>query len=163
MVRIVYLLDHPMRIRAGVVLIEKDKVALIERYRAGLHYFVFPGGGVKKHESVKGAAVREMQEETGLQVALVRKLVVVHYELSRQVYYLAERVSGVFGTGTGKEYTHADPDDPNQGTYFPIWMPVAELSERENVYPSDVAALVVRAPQEGWPDKAIEVVETPKD
>jgi len=35
-----------MRIRAGIVLIEDNRVALIERHRAGLHYFVFPGGGV---------------------------------------------------------------------------------------------------------------------
>jgi len=30
-----------MRIRAGVILIEEGKVALIERYRAGKHYYVF--------------------------------------------------------------------------------------------------------------------------
>ena len=35
-----------MRTRAGVVLIQGDKVALIERHRAGLDYLVFPGGGV---------------------------------------------------------------------------------------------------------------------
>jgi 8-oxo-dGTP diphosphatase len=35
-----------MRTRAGIILIEDDKVALIERHRAGLDYYVFPGGGV---------------------------------------------------------------------------------------------------------------------
>ncbi len=40
-----------MRVRAGVVLIENGKVALIERHRAGKHYFVFPGGGVEEGET----------------------------------------------------------------------------------------------------------------
>jgi len=40
-----------MRTRAGIVLIQDGKVALIERHRAGLHYFVFPGGGVDEGES----------------------------------------------------------------------------------------------------------------
>ena len=39
-----------MRIRAGIVLIQDRKVALIERHRAGLDYFVFPGGGVDEGE-----------------------------------------------------------------------------------------------------------------
>lgn len=152
-----------MRVRAGVVLIENGRVALIERHRAGQHYYVFPGGGVKKHESIKAAAVREMEEETGLLVSIKQKLARIQFDLSHQVYYLVERVSGDFGTGTGKEYTDSDPDDPNQGTYHPIWMPVAELPEHDNVYPVDVAALVIRAGTEGWPSKPVKAVETPKE
>ena len=52
-----------MRTRAGVVLIEDGKVALIERHRAGLDYFVFPGGGVDDGETPEQAAVREAMEE----------------------------------------------------------------------------------------------------
>jgi 8-oxo-dGTP pyrophosphatase MutT (NUDIX family) len=145
-----------------VVLIEDDKVALIERYRAGQHYFVFPGGGVKKGETAKQAAVREMEEETGLQVIIRKKLAGIRFNLSRQVYYLVERVSGEYGTGTGKEFTESDPDDPNQGVYIPVWMPVAELSDHDNVYPEAVAELVTRAGVHGWPDKAIMVEENLK-
>jgi len=46
-----------MRTRAGVVLIEHNKVALIERHRAGLDYFVFPGGGMDEGETPEGAAI----------------------------------------------------------------------------------------------------------
>jgi len=51
-----------MRIRAGIVLIQDNKVALIERHRAGLHYFVFPGGGADEGESPEQAAIREAME-----------------------------------------------------------------------------------------------------
>ncbi len=61
-----------MRIRAGIVLIEGDKVALIERHRAGLEYFVFPGGGVDEGESPEQAAIRETMEELGVEVIIKR-------------------------------------------------------------------------------------------
>jgi mutator protein MutT len=148
-----------MRIRAGVVLIEDGKVALIERHRAGKHYFVFPGGGVDAGETPEQAAIREMEEETGLRVTVLRKLAEVHFGMSEQVYYLVDRLDGEFGTGTGIELTDSDPDDPTEGIYIPIWMPLKELPQHENVYPVDVAALVLQALSAGWPAEPIVVVE----
>ncbi len=34
------------RPRAGIILIEDGKLALMERHKQGRHYFAFPGGGV---------------------------------------------------------------------------------------------------------------------
>ena len=150
-----------MRIRAGVVLIEADKVALIERHRAGRHYYVFPGGGMDEDETPEQAAVREMEEETGLRVTVQRMVAEIHFGLSIQYYYLAERVGGEFGTGGGEEYTDADPEDPTEGVYVPVWMSLEELSTHENVYPADVATLVVDAVKVGWPEEPILVVEYP--
>lgn len=151
-----------MRVRAGVVLIENGKVALIERHRAGKHYYVFPGGGVDKGETPEQAAVREMEEETGLRVSVQRKLAEIHFGLSEQVYYLVDRMDGMFGTGTGEEFTDSDPDDPSEGVYIAIWMPLEELPQHDNVYPADVAALVVMAVNAGWPQEPILVVEYSK-
>ena len=151
-----------MRIRAGVVLIEDGKVALIERHRAGKHYFVFPGGGVDAGETPEQAAIREMEEETGLRVTVLRKLAEVHFGMSEQVYYLVDRLDGEFGTGTGIELTDSDPDDPTEGIYVPIWMPLEELTRHANVYPADVSALVTAAVKGGWPEEPIVVVEFSK-
>ena len=151
-----------MRIRAGIVLIEDDKVSLIERFRDGNHYFVFPGGGVDEGETPQEAAVREMEEETGLRVTVKRELAKIHFGLSFQIYYLVERVSGKYGTGTGEEFTDADPDDPTEGIYIPIWMPVEELSEHENIYPVDVKELVLKSMSSSWPDEPVEIVEPMK-
>lgn len=68
-----------MRTRAGVVLIEDNKVALIERHRAGLDYFVFPGGGVHEGESPEQGAIREALEELGIQVAIKQKIAEIHF------------------------------------------------------------------------------------
>ena len=139
-----------MRIRAGIVLIEDNKVALIERHRAGLDYFVFPGGGVNEGESPEQAAVREAMEELGIQVAIKQKVAEIQLgRKSHQVYFLVDHISGEFGTGAGEEYTDADPNDPEEGIYIPIWMPIDELSLHKNIHPADVAKLVVRSVQEG--------------
>jgi len=151
-----------MRIRAGIVLIENDKVALIERHRAGLEYYVFPGGGVDEGETTEQAAIREAMEELGVEVAIKQKLMIVNFDKSRQVYYLAERVAGEFGTGTGEEFTDSDPNDPSEGIYLPVWMPIDELLRQEKVYPADLAKLVFESKTRGFPNEPVVVNEKSK-
>lgn len=139
-----------MRTRAGIVLIEDNKVALIERHRAGLDYFVFPGGGVDEGESPEQAAVREAMEELGVEVVIRQKVAEIQIETSRQIYFLVERVAGEFGTGRGEEFTDSDPSDPSEGIYVPIWMPIEELSQREKVYPVQLVEIVIKSIREGW-------------
>jgi 8-oxo-dGTP pyrophosphatase MutT (NUDIX family) len=140
-----------MRVRAGIVLLQGDRVALIERHRAGLDYYVFPGGGVDEGETPERAAVREAMEELGIDVAIKQKIAEIQLgHKSRQIYFLVEQTAGEFGTGAGEEYTDADPDDPDEGIYIPIWMPIAELPLHQNVYPAEVASLVLKAQRDGW-------------
>ena len=151
-----------MRIRAGVVLIQDGKVALIERHRAGLDYFVFPGGGVDEGESPEQAAVREAMEELGVEVAIKQKIAEVRLgQKSRQVYFLVEQVGGKFGTGVGEEYTVSDPHSPEEGIYIPVWMPIDQLPLYQNIYPVDVAKLVVKSVQQGWVGTASNLFDEP--
>jgi 8-oxo-dGTP diphosphatase len=152
-----------MRIRAGIVLIKDNNVALIERHRAGLDYFVFPGGGVNEGESVEQAAIRETLEELGIEVVIKQKVAVIQFgPNSRQVYFLVEQMGGEFGTGVGGEYTQSDPANAEEGIYIPVWMPIDELLYRQNIYPADVARLVVRSVKEGWLQGTSVFVEEPK-
>ncbi len=152
-----------MRIRAGIVLLQDNKVALIERHRAGLDYFVFPGGGVDEGESPEQAAIREAMEELGIEVAIRQKVADIQLgSKSRQVYFLVEQVGGEFGTGIGEEYTDSDPNSPEEGIYIPIWMPIEEFSQHENIYPADLAKMVIGALKAGWPRDTAILFEEPK-
>ena len=145
-----------MRMRAGIVLIQDDKVALIERHRAGLNYFVFPGGGVDEGESPEQAAIREAMEELGVEVAIKQKVAEIQLaSKSRQVYFLVEQIGGEFGTGLGEEFSDADPNDPDEGVYIPVWMPIDQLPVQEKIYPAEVAKLVARSMGDGWPEVSI--------
>lgn len=151
-----------MKTRAGIILVENDKAALIERHRAGLHYFVFPGGGVDEGETPEQGAIREAMEELGVEVVIRQKVAVIHFEQSTQVYFLVMRVGGEFGSGTGEEYTDSDPNDPTEGIYIPVWMPIDELPRHEMIFPETLAKLVVKAMSDGWADEPVVIYETSK-
>jgi len=148
-----------MRTRAGIILIEDGKVALIERHRAGLDYYVFPGGGVEEGETPEEAAIREAMEELGIEIAIKQKVAVIHFGFSTQFYFLVEQIGGEFGTGTGEEFVDADPDNPEDGIYIPIWMPIEELAGHDTVYPVDVAELVLKAQTDGWSNEPVVINE----
>lgn len=144
-----------MRRRAGIILIEHNQLALIERHRAGQHYFIFPGGGVDEGETDEQAAIREAEEELGIRVEILHKAVEIRRLNKRdQVYFLVRQVSGEFGTGTGEEYQDYNP---MYGTYHPLWMPMEEVLQK-NVLPKPLAQFVVRSHKEGW-RREMEVIE----
>jgi len=82
------------------VLIVDDRVLLIQR--RDIPVWTLPGGGVEVGEEPEQAAVREMEEETGLKVAIVRK--VAEYtpinQLARLTHLFEVRMlSGALATG----------------------------------------------------------------
>ena len=147
-----------MRKRSGIILIENNKLALIERHRAGLHYFAFPGGGVDEGENHQQAAVREAEEELGILVEIKQKVAEVLLNGNIQYYFLAEKISGEFGTGNGEEYGEYNP---THGTYKPFWMPLEEVL-KNNVVPRELAEVVLRFSQEGWPSQPVKIIEEKK-
>lgn len=62
--------------RAQVVLLDADRILLARHQRRGGSYWVLPGGAVEPGETPEEAAVREVLEETGLQIRLERLLFV---------------------------------------------------------------------------------------
>lgn len=56
-------------------------------------YWTFPDGGVEEGETVEQAAVREVKEETGLDVKVVRLLFEEVYKAGISYCYLAELIS----------------------------------------------------------------------
>ena len=144
-----------MRQRSGIILVQENKLALIERYRAEKHYYAFPGGGVDKGETPEQAAVREAEEELGIVVKIKQKAVKVLFNGKPQYYFLVEKLGGEFGTGTGEEYGEYNPV---HGTYHPLWMPLVDVLTH-NVLPRELAELVVRFAKEGWPAEPVIIEE----
>ena len=137
-----------MSYRAAIVLLQDNKIALIERQRAGMHYFTFPGGHVEAGETPEQAAVREAREELGLDVSIQRLLAEIWWHDRPQYYYLVEVVGGDFGTGTGEEMHQTLPE---RGSYRPTWVPVQNLLNLP-VLPHTMAEMTVKAASAGWPD-----------
>lgn len=62
--------------RAQVVLLRDHEILMVRLERPGRSFWVLPGGAVEDGESPEDAAVREVREETGLEVSLERLLFV---------------------------------------------------------------------------------------
>ena len=118
-----------MKMRAAVVIVEGDRVALIERVRDGRRYFVFPGGGVEVGETPESAAVREAYEELGVEVELADIVSRSRGNARLHVHYQARIVGGEFGTGRGREMTTSGQTP--KGAYRPVWMLLDDLLKYE--------------------------------
>jgi len=60
--------------RSAAVIIKDGMVLLIHRFRDGIEFFVLPGGTVEEGETLEQAAIREVKEETSLDVKIDKKL-----------------------------------------------------------------------------------------
>ena len=59
------------RISAGALVINDRKLLLVHCVKSGVYdFWVAPGGGVKGTESLHEAAIREVKEESGLEIAV---------------------------------------------------------------------------------------------
>lgn len=133
--------------RAAVVVIEGETVALIERIRDGRRYYLFPGGGVEPGETPENAATREAQEELGLDVEIFRLVGRTTFG-GGQLYYLARTTGGLFGAGRGEEMTGEYIAE--YGSYRAVRWPVAGLADID-LRPRDLGLLVQSAATDGWP------------
>jgi len=122
--------NPPPRIRVAVALEEEGKVLLIRHQKGSKTYWLVPGGGVEYGESVRQAAVREMQEETGLDVQ-VDELAMVAESLapdhSRHVLHLVFK-----GRQTGGQLRLGREDnlpEDDQRLAELRWVPLAEISQ----------------------------------
>lgn len=123
--------------RGSVVIIENNKVGLIKRTKESSVYYVFPGGGLEDGETPEEGAKREALEELGVEVNMKECIAEVAFN-GIQYFFLADIVSGTFGTGQGEEFTDSAR---NKGTYLPIWIDIGELSFID-VIPKEVAKKV---------------------
>ena len=95
-------------IRSSVLLFEEGKVLLALHRKKGWEYWVLPGGHVEDGESPEAAAVREIKEETGLEVRVDRLAFVCDSILQEggkvvrhvvNLVYLASRTGGHLARG----------------------------------------------------------------
>lgn len=65
------------KVRLGVVLIKDDRILLVRQNNRD--FWVFPGGTLEPEEGLEECAVREMREETALEVTIDRLLYVADF------------------------------------------------------------------------------------
>lgn len=93
-------------------------------------YYTFPGGGLEENETPQEGVIREIEEEFGIKVKVIKKLYEIKSEKFNQleIFYLCEYISGTFGTGTGPEFSN-DPKYIDSGKYLPEIIPQDKIKD----------------------------------
>jgi ADP-ribose pyrophosphatase YjhB (NUDIX family) len=114
--------------RVSVIVISDGKILLVKHRKGSKQYWVLPGGRLEYGETFQECAVREIQEETGLDV-VVDKMVFVSEAIAPDrsrhivnVYLTAKVVGGSLRLGNEPVLAGVD------------FMPLSEL-EGGNLYP----------------------------
>lgn len=71
---------------AAVVMNPQGRVLLVKHTYGKLNWEL-PGGAAEEHESLEGTAVREVLEETGLQVAVARMCSYIYYDPNYDMHH----------------------------------------------------------------------------
>ena len=114
-----------MRQRATAIIIRDKKMLVIHRQKFGRDYYTLPGGGVELDETFGEACIREVKEETGLDVVSL-KLLRKYYTLEREeAYFIVHVTPGEPALTTGPEL--ARQSDINRYSFE--WVDAKRLEE----------------------------------
>ena len=109
------------RTRVAVVLVDGDKLLLVRHQKPGKSYWLLPGGGLDHGEELAACGVRELREETGLEIAIDGYLYLsesIAPDRSRHILHVT-----LLGHVTGGTLAKADEDVLAEVA----WVPFAEL------------------------------------
>jgi 8-oxo-dGTP pyrophosphatase MutT (NUDIX family) len=115
--------------RAAAIIIRDRKVLVFHRQKPGRDYYILPGGGVELEESFEEACIREVKEETGLDVLALRLASRYITFEKEENYYVTEVTPGEPVLG-GNEAQRTSPEN----SYSFTWVDAAQL-ENLNLLP----------------------------
>lgn len=109
--------------RARAIIIHEEKIVSMYRERQGRIFYTFPGGGMEENESEEECVKREVFEEFGIIVEPIKKVYTYENKNNIEHFYLANWLSGEFGSGKGEEFQ----ENRNNGIYLPKFIKISDI------------------------------------
>jgi len=128
------------RVSCRAIIFDNDNNLLtMYREKRGSIYYSFAGGGVEKGESLENCVIREVKEEFGISVEVIKLVYVIESLDALQYFYLCKWVAGEFGTGDGEEYQ----ENYKYGLYLPKLVSISNLRNID-LKPPEITASLIR-------------------
>ena len=86
------------------IIIDDEKLYLIERKEGNKHFYVFPGGHLEKNEGIFQCVCREVKEELGFDVVPTKVMYEQIIGQEKQVYILCKKLMGKMHKTDAEEY-----------------------------------------------------------
>jgi 8-oxo-dGTP diphosphatase len=139
-----------MRQAARAVIIHQNKLLVIKRNKFGKEYYILPGGGVQAGETPEQALMRELAEETGVNISTGRPVFVEEAgaPYGTQYIYLCEYAGGEPRLSPDSE--EAKIHALGQNLYIPEWLPLEKLEQATFVSP-ELKLAIIRAIRSNFP------------
>jgi len=77
------------RLRACAAILYNDKILMVNHQDGSHNYWTLPGGGVNDGETLEQTVIREVKEESGLDVTVGQLLFTEEYEFGKSYCYFA--------------------------------------------------------------------------
>ena len=120
-----------MRNRSMAFVVRNQEILVEKLFYDGRYFYSIPGGGIEEGESPEKAAIRELNEECGLDGEIVKKLT--------EIYRADGSTEHVFEVSVSEDQTPIkgyDPEEPED--HQPIkdvcWMRLDQLTERDRAF-----------------------------
>lgn len=122
--------DNMKRESARAIIIENGKLLTIFRRKINelgerTEYYVIPGGGIEGNETPEITVKRELNEELGITIEIIKDLGIVEKEKTIEHYFYAKRINGTPKIG-GEEL-----DRMNEKNYYEVRY--VELEKLQNL------------------------------
>ncbi|MDB5161393.1 MAG: hypothetical protein JWO96_773 [Candidatus Saccharibacteria bacterium] len=139
--------------RAVAIVVDDNRLLVIYRdnHATGRKYYTLPGGGIEPGESPPQATLRELKEETGLDVELGRQVYEHRYQNGQKQYYYLCGYQG--GEPALAEDSVEKLAEATGNFYKPMWLEIKKLPSTL-LFPLEIRDWLVEDLKNGFPQEA---------
>lgn len=143
---------------ARAIILHNGKIMVMHRNKSGSQYYTLVGGRIKDDESLEQGLVREIKEETGLNITSARLVFVEEHAPpnNEQYIYLCEAADGHESIGIQSTSEEGVMNHIGINVHKPLWAEISSFSKLPFRTPQ-LQSAIVQALKKGFPKEPVKL------